>query len=232
MQTSFPTPMSAVTFYSQSYRVPRRWPHSEGHAWCHSCAFGCLSSTGRSLVPFWCSESTSCPLPGSLLQVRQAGWARNNCNERLKVWKMQFSNGLIFIMRLCSPSGQYRHSLRCSAVPGDNHMAVTALPTGTARGQTTQCWEGQWCWCTPTEGTFLHGMIILCSCCRGFLNLLIPQGNFAGRSFSLFLCTSPAFNSLVLFKDCGTSECAASTGDWLWVNELCWQGVRRKEESV
>lgn len=107
MQTSFPAPRSAMTFHSPSCRVPRRWPHSEGRGWCHSAAFTCLSSTGRSLVPFWHSESAPCSLPRSLLHVRQAGWARNNCNERLKVWKMHFSNCLIFsFQELCSPSSR------------------------------------------------------------------------------------------------------------------------------
>lgn len=205
MQTSFPAPRSAMTFHSPSCRVPRRWPHSEGRGWCHSAAEQ-HRQVPCPLLAQWERTLLSAQIPAA----REAG----RMGKKQLQWKVKgMKNALfqllnIFLPRALQPlcSAVSDTAWSGSAVPGDNSMAVTALPT---RTKNTLCCEEQWCWCTPTGGTFLHGKISLSSCCRGFLsllipekefwtswypmgilNLLIPHGNFTGRSFSLFLCTS------------------------------------------
>lgn len=207
MQGSFPAPRSAMTFHSPSYRGPRRWPHSEGRGWCHSPAFACLSSTGRSLVPFWLSESTSCSLPGSLLHVRQEGWARNNCNERLKVWKMHFSNCLIFsFQELCSPS-----ALLSLTQPG-----VAQLSQGTTPWQSLHFPHGQktstavkssGAGAHPQEGRFRMVKYLWAAAAEGFWASWHPKWNFEPLNTPWELWTS-WYPMGILLEEASPSFCA------------------------
>lgn len=107
------------------------------------------------------------------------------------------------------PSAGLWHSL--GWLWGQSPMAVTGLLTRTLRGQTTPAVNSSGAGAHPVRGHF---------CTVSYLNLCMPQGNFAVRNFSLFLYTNPAFNSVVLLlRDCGTSgTCCQHWGLTEWTS--------------
>lgn len=109
---------------------------------------------------------------------------------------------LVFsFQELCSPSAQHR-SL---AQPGWLSCPRGQLPWLSLGSHTVS--EGSkkpLLWRVPLKGHFCMVRHLCAAAAEGYLNLLMPHGNLV-RNFSVFLNTSPAFNSVVLLRDSGTS---------------------------